>query len=88
MLPDFWNDAMTRNAFLALYRAELVARHPWAQDAAKLDKFMSSCAETINTARATWNHDGDAVTAAWRSIGGKGRPTLKGLRALPDGGAA
>lgn len=73
---------MTRTAFLTNYRTELLARFAWAQDAAKLDRFMASCAETISTTRATWNHDGDAVTAAWRIIGGKGKPTLKALRTL------
>jgi hypothetical protein len=73
---------MTRTAFLTAYRTELIARYSWAADVEKLDRFMNSCAETIGTARTTWNHDGEAVTAAWRSIGGKGKPTLKALRAL------
>ena len=72
---------MTKQAFLAAYRAALVA-YPWAADAARLDKFMASVAATIEGPHATWNHDGDAVTAAWRAIGGKGKPTLKALRAL------
>lgn len=76
---------MNRTAFLATYRTELLARFAWAQDAAKLDRFMASCEVTISTSAATWNHDGDAVTASWRSIGGKGKPTLKALRALPAG---
>lgn len=75
---------MNRTIFLATYRTELLARFPWAQDAAKLDKFMASVALTISTTSATWNHDGDAVTAAWRAIGGKGKPTLKALRALEN----
>lgn len=74
---------MNKQTFLTNYRAELVARYLWAQDSAKLDKFMASCETTITSGAATWNHDGDAVTAAWRSVGGKGKPTLKGLRALP-----
>lgn len=74
---------MNRQSFMSTYRNELIARYPWAQDEAKLEKFMNSCATTISTLSATWNHDGDAVIAAWRAIGGKGKPTLKGLRALP-----
>ena len=74
---------MNRNSFLVAYRSELVARFAWAQDMGKLDRFMASCETTISTPAATWNHDGDAVIAAWKSIGGKGRPTLKALRALP-----
>lgn len=73
---------MTKAQFLTNYRAELIARYSWAADTAKLDRFMASCDETISSPRAKWNHDGEAVTAAWRSIGGKGRPTLKALRAL------
>lgn len=73
---------MSRTAFLSAYRAALVALYPWAADVAKLERFMSACEVTLSTTRATWNHDGDAVTSAWRSIGGKGKPTLKALRAL------
>ena len=72
---------MTKQAFLAAYR-DAIAAYPWAADAAKLDKFMASVAATLEGPRATWNHAGDAVTAAWRAIGGKGKPTLKALRAL------
>lgn len=77
---------MNRTAFLTAYRAALLSRFAWAQDTAKLDKFMASVQTTVSTSAATWNHDGDAVTAAWRSIGGKGKPTLKALRALPAEG--
>ncbi len=73
---------VTRAAFLAAYR-EALAVYPWAADAARLARFLASCDATLSTDRATWNHDGDAVVAAWRAIGGKGRPTLKALRALP-----
>lgn len=75
---------MTPTAFLAAYRAELIARYPWAQDVEKLDKFMASVAETIGGRRVTWNHDGEAVRAAWRATGCKNRCTLKGLRELKD----
>ena len=74
---------MTRAAFLAAYRRGLVAWAPWAQDTGKLDRFMESVAETISTTRKTWIHDGPTTINAWRAIGGKGRPTLKALRALP-----
>lgn len=73
---------MTRTAFLAEYRAALVARYSWTNDAAKLDRFMAGVAETLAGGK-TWNHDGAAVTAAWRAIGGKGNPTLSALRSLP-----
>lgn len=75
---------MTKTQFLLIYRAKLIAHFPWAQDTAKLDKFMDAVSTTIRTTKATWNHDGDAVTAAWRAIGGKGKPTLKALRSLAE----
>ena len=72
---------MTKNDFIAAYRAELLANYQWATDTAKLDRFMTVVADTLAGAN-TWNHNGIAVTAAWRTIGGKGTPTKKALRAL------
>ena len=73
---------MTKISFLTEYKKELVSTFVWAQDEAKLDRFMASCAQTINGPSNTWNHDGECVKRAWKAIGGKGRPTLKALRAL------
>lgn len=74
---------MTKERFITLYRDELTKRYEWAQDAAKLDRFMGSVRHTLNTSDAgTWNHEGEAVTAAWYAMGGKGKPTKKALRAL------
>lgn len=75
---------MTKIAFLAAYRADLLQRYEWARDAAKLHRFFESVEQTINGGPATWNFSGESVTAAWKAIGGKGKPTLKGLRALAD----
>jgi hypothetical protein len=75
---------MTRQAFLREYRADLCARYDWAYGDERLDRFMASVERTISTKAKTWNHTGEAVTAAWRSIGGKGKPTLIALRALPS----
>ena len=72
---------MTKTQFLAAYETALRSC-PWTADGAKLDRFMSSVRATLDGAN-TWNHDGDCCTAAWRAIGGKGKPTLRGLRALP-----
>lgn len=74
---------MTKTAFMQAY-ASYVGLYPWAQDADRLRGFLASCRATLNGAN-TWNHDGEACRAAWRAIGGKGMPTLKGLRAMPDG---
>jgi hypothetical protein len=76
---------MTKEQFLTAYREQLKATYAWARDdAAKLERFMASVRNTISHGVSTWVHDGEAVTAAWRAIGGKGKPTLKALRALPD----
>jgi len=75
---------MTLSAFLAAYKALLLANMPWAQqDGAKLDRVMGSTRATLTTTQATWNHTGAMAKAAWKQIGGKGKPTLKALRALP-----
>lgn len=71
----------TKEEFLTFYGACLIADYPWARDEAKLTKFMASCSATLAGA-STWNHDGDAVRVAWKLIGGKGKPSLKALRAL------
>ena len=73
---------MTQQAFIDAYRVNLIQMYAWAQDAAKLDRFLKSCRDTLAGTTNSWSHDGDAVNAAWKSIGGKGRPTLKALRAL------
>jgi hypothetical protein len=75
---------MTKDKFMAAYRAELLAQYPWASNPEKLSRFMASVWTSITTNKATWNHDGDAVRAAWHTIGGKGKPTLKALCALED----
>ena len=75
---------MTKTMFLARYKAHLLAMFPWAQNAEKLARFMASVETTITTESNPWNHDGEAVKAAWRDIGGKGKPTLKALRGLAE----
>jgi hypothetical protein len=72
---------MTQSAFLTAYEFQLMARYEWARNPDKLSRFLDSCERTLKGA-SDWNHDGDAVTAAWRTIGGKGKPTLKALRGL------
>lgn len=73
---------MTKTQFMQAY-ASFVALYPWAKDPQRLHAFLASCLATLRGANS-WNHDGEACTAAWRSIGGKGKPTLKALRALPE----
>lgn len=76
---------MTKKAFLIAFKAELVARYPWAKDEAKLKNFMGKVAESLSGESPGWIVEGKAVEAAWSSIGGAGKPTLKKLVALPDG---
>lgn len=73
---------ITKADFIVSYRKELVARYEWTADTTKLDKFLGSVVKTLDGAN-TWDFHGEAVTAAWRSLGGKGKPSLKALRALP-----
>lgn len=73
---------MTKSAFLEAYAIQLTKLYDWARNEEKLARFLRGCIATIREGRSEWNHDGPAVVAAWRSIGGKGTPTLKALRAL------
>ncbi len=75
---------MTREKFVSTYRDFLVATYPWARDLARLEKFMASVEVTLATSANTWNIDSECVRAAWRAIGGKGRPTYRALKALPS----
>lgn len=76
-------EKMTKFSFMVAYRAELIATYPWARVNDKLDRFMDIVIDALYGGNY-WNFKGDAVDAAWKSIGGKGNPTLKDLRALPD----
>lgn len=75
---------MTKTQFLAEYRAALLASPDmqWAQDQAKLDKFMASVETTVRTEANTWNIDSPIARAVWRRLGGQGRMSYKALRAL------
>jgi hypothetical protein len=77
--------APTKAAFIQHYKSEILHRYAWAQDAAKLERFLGGVAETLNGPARVWACEGAAVDAAWQAIGGKGRPTLKALRALEAG---
>lgn len=74
-----------RKQFVAAVRGEITARYPWATDAAKLERFMAAVVKTLTTECNAVSLDGEAFRAAWRHVGGKGRPTYKALRALPGG---
>lgn len=80
---------MTREKFTETLRALIVERHAWAADADKLARFMGAVAATLrgDAGGPYFDHTGNATKDAWRAIGGKGRPSLKALRALPHGEA-
>jgi hypothetical protein len=73
----------TKQQFLAAYRAELATRYEWARDAARLDKAMSTVAQTINSENWGWSNDGEAYFAALKACGLPKRVSMKALRALP-----
>ena len=74
---------MTKKEFLEEYSKQLKSRYTWAADEAKLDRFMKSVEATITIPKTnTWNANGEAVTAAWKAIGGQGIPSLLKLRNL------
>ena len=74
---------LTKAQFLETYETMLIANYPWANDKAKLERYMGVVKLTVEFRSTQWNHTGEIVTAAWRAIGGKGVPSLKALRALP-----
>lgn len=75
---------MTKAAFLKAYEEALLAEpsYDWAKDDAKRAKFLHTVSLTISGFATTWNHNGTAVKVAWKAIGGKGKPSLTGLRRL------
>ena len=75
----------TQNEFFTAMRRELTARYEWARKPESLERFMRAVVATVAHGENKWNHNGKAVTAAWRAIGGKGKPTKKALRALTKG---
>lgn len=70
----------SKQAFLAALREELKT-YPWARGS-RIDNAMSLYQQTIETTENLVAINGPAVLAAWRAIGGKGRPTYKALREL------
>jgi hypothetical protein len=73
----------TKAAFLAEYEKQLAINHEWTKDPAKLASTMEKVLTTITTDKAPWHHSGPSVIGVWKRMGFKGRPTLRGLRALP-----
>jgi hypothetical protein len=74
----------TKTAFVIAYQNELRARYEWANDEAKLLRFVKSVEATLRGPDNTWNRDGEAYVAALKSIGLSPRISLKALRELPQ----
>lgn len=74
----------TKSEFLVLYQRELIKRFKWAEDADKLARFMGAVRDTLDSATGSWDYGGEASKVVWQALGGKGKPTLKALRALPN----
>lgn len=75
---------MDKKAFLAAYRQYIYETYEWAMATDALDAFMVRVSDTLN-GRTSWNWKVPGAKAAWEKIGGKGQPSLKDLRALPEG---
>lgn len=76
----------TREAFLAAYR-ERLASLGWAAEPEKLERFMAIVGKALRgDPSGNWSPTGqEHAAAAWKAIGGKGKPTMKALKALPSG---
>jgi hypothetical protein len=72
---------MNKTAFRAAW-IEALKAFPWASDPTKLANFAASIDRTLAGGQ-TCMIDGPACIAAWKSIGCKGKPTYKGIHALP-----
>lgn len=78
---------VTKERFAVEYEKRLKASgYGWVENADKLARFMAALRNTIRgTSRyGAWAHDGPITAATWRHLGLPGKPSLKGLRALPD----
>jgi hypothetical protein len=62
----------------------MIETYPWASNQEELAAFMKVVVRTLDDTKigSDWNYQGACAVASWQAIGGKGRPTLKALRAL------
>jgi hypothetical protein len=71
----------TKERFLSILQREL-SKHEWAKDAERLKRAMEYAAKTLD-GHKTCVIDSESWKTAWKEIGMKGKPTYKGLHALP-----
>jgi len=75
----------TKAQFIAAFRAVLLEKYPWAQDAARLERFMAGVADTIHGRAHSWSRDGEAFRETCARLGLSARKmTYAALRALPE----
>lgn len=68
--------------YVNLYVDALSANFAWAQDETKLANARKTIVSCIEKKMNGWQIDGLAGMAAWRGIGGKGKPTFKVIHNL------
>lgn len=74
---------LTKDAFIAAYREEIMKEFAWAADPDKLARFMTSVSNTICLGGSRWHHDSTVARRVYKRLGGT-KYSLKALRALPD----
>ncbi len=70
----------TKQQCLEIMKREL-SKHPWAQDKDRLARAMEHVEKTLNGSRICFLTGSWVI--AWKEMGFKGKPTYKGLHALP-----
>lgn len=71
-----------KQQFLAVLMREL-SKYEWAKDETRFAKVTEEVKKTLNGQRNCTL--GKSWEVAWKEIGMKGKPTYKGLHALPEG---
>ena len=79
---------LTKQNFLSAFKAAIKAKNPpWLADDVndvKLDNFMAVVYKTLTTKSIPWMWNTPLSFETWKSLGGKGKPTLKAMRAMPE----
>src|SRR5205085_285001 len=75
----------SKQQFLAALESEL-AKHEWTKDPERWAHGKAAILATLNGSRSCALSESWA--AAWKAIGMKGKPTYKGIHALPEAAPA
>ena len=73
----------TKTNLIGEYERLLKATFPWAQDEAKLARFMANVKQTLHD-RSGFDRTGECFKQALKQVGLPASISLKALRALPD----